>query len=112
MLKIDKDNKIELTRGDTAYLDINLTQSIKSGSEESYEIGEHDVIRFTARKNYVSEIALQKVLEGKSVIHILPEDTRALDFGDYVYDIEITLENGDVFTIVSSKLKLGNEVTY
>ena len=40
-----------------------------------------------------------------------PEDTKELEFGSYVYDIQLTKANGDVDTfITASKLKLTAEV--
>ena len=31
-----------------------------------------------------------------------PSDTKSLDFGDYVYDIEITFEDGSVDTFINN----------
>ena len=44
---------------------------------------------------------------------IEPEDTSGLDFGNYVYDVELTLADGTVNTIIPpSTFKVMGEVTY
>ena len=64
-----------------------------------------------------SDISLQKIIavfpNGEAVIPIYPEDTEPLEFGSYVYDIQVTRANGTVTTlIVPSAFKLTEEVTY
>lgn len=39
-------------------------------------------------------------LNGKTVWHIRPEDTRDLEYGTYKYDVQIEMENGDVKTFI------------
>jgi hypothetical protein len=42
---------------------------------------------------------------------IYPEDTKELEFGSYVYDIQLTKANGDIDTfITASKFKITAEV--
>lgn len=40
------------------------------------------------------------------VLYIAPSDTRDLRIGSYVYDIEITFENGDVDTFISGVFQI------
>lgn len=49
---------------------------------------------------------------GRVDIFLRPSDTAALDAKDYVYDIELESEEGDVTRIVSGKLTVRAEITY
>jgi uncharacterized membrane protein YkoI len=45
------------------------------------------------------------------ILTIEPEDTQDLDFGTYVYDIQITLADGTVDTFIAdAKFNIGVEV--
>lgn len=106
MVKVQGTN-IYMTRGDTAT--INL--SIKDNRKEEYELVEGDVVVFSVKreiedKNYV----LQKAFIDKQIV-IEHEDTKNLDFGKYVYDIQVTFSDGKVSTIITpSELHLESEV--
>lgn len=107
MFKIDG-KKITLTRGDTFRADIVITNA--DGTQ--FNPGEEDTITFTMRQSYSSAIVIQKTITDL-VLEILPEDTAELNYGSYVYDIELTYANGDVDTFISKgTLVLTEEVTY
>ena len=111
MLRIDsRTNKVSLTRGDTAYLGINITDDI-AGAE--YTMAEGDEITLSVKKTVEdAEALIQKVSKGTNTFHLLPEDTKSLAFGTYKYDIQLTKENGDVLTvIVPSPFEMMPEVT-
>ena len=75
MLKV-KGNNIKLTRGDTAYLTVPITDTV---SGETYEIDNSDVLTFSVRKNVnAKEYLFQKVVQGSNVFKILPTDTSDL----------------------------------
>ncbi len=101
-------NTIKLTRGDS----VSFSVSMRNGEEE-YELQEGDFLTFTVRKNvYASEKLIEKVLT-TSIIDIVPADTKLLPFGDYVYDVELTFQNGDVNTIIPPSLfRIMEEVSY
>lgn len=108
MLYIEGTN-IKLTRGDTAKFSI----SVYATSGKEYSIKENDTLRFTIKKS-VNDLSplIQKIIHGGDDIHILPEDTKGLKIGGYVYDAELTTADGDVFTIIPpSKFVLMPEVT-
>lgn len=108
MLKINRDNSIELTRGDTARISLAVTKD--DGTSYDYSA---DTVLFTIKASTVSrEVLLQKsVADG--VIYIAPADTETMKFGDYVYDVELTTQAGDVCTIITpSKFSLTPEVTW
>lgn len=100
MFKI-QDDFIYLTRGDTAYITLELED------EEKFYVG--DIVTLSVKRKLKSETeySLQKSMEvteegNSSVIKIEPEDTKNLDYGLYFYDIQLTrASNGDIFTIVT-----------
>lgn len=111
MLYIEKDGSIKLTRGDTARITVNIYNDIE---KEDYEMIFSDTLRLTVKKSYKDrEYALQKVSIGSNRFYIRPEDTNTLPFGKYVYDVELTTDNGDVYTVIEpSPFELLKEVTY
>lgn len=110
MLKVNG-NAIELTRGDTARFTITVKNEL-TGND--YEIQPNDVIVMTIKKKEMDADALVvKEITGTNLIHLRPEDTSELSFGKYVYDIQLTTEGGDVYTIIPpSTFELAKEVTY
>ena len=100
--------KISMTRGDSETVTVTCSVPFAAG----------DTVTLTMREDVESEIAMQKVVTdfgaaGEAVIVIEPEDTEALDFGDYVYDLELRRADGTVTTLVKpSVFTLTEEVTY
>lgn len=113
MLYIESDNKIRLTRGDTAYLEINITTTDDSGAVNDYEISQEDTLTLSVKKKVKdSTYILHKQINGSTVFHIKPEDTRGVSFGTYVYDVQLTTSDGDVYTIIEpSSFEIMTEVT-
>ena len=98
---------LAMTRGDTESVTVRCSEPFVSG----------DTVYFTVREDAESPIALQIAVtsfpSGDAVIPIYPDDTEPMDFGDYVYDIQVTRANGTVTTlIVPSRFRLNEEVTY
>ena len=88
MLKV-KGNNIKLTRGDTAYLTVPITDTVSA-----------------------EEYLFQKVIQGSNVFKILPTDTSDLRYGTYIYDVQLDMANGDRFTIIEpSNFEITSEVT-
>ena len=108
MLEVTKNGEIKLTRGDTAY----LTVSVKTKDGEPYTVKSDDVLSLTVKRDYADEEALiEKVITGATTFHIKPEDTKSLEFGMYVYDVQITTVDGDNYTVIADKkFKITNEV--
>ena len=102
-------NTIYLTRGDT----FKAHLSIKNPDGTEYTPIEGDTIRFALKENIEDEDCLiyRDIPIDTMILVIYPEDTKELEFGSYVYDIQLTKANGDVDTfITASKLKLTAEV--
>lgn len=103
----EETGKIQLTRGDTAYIEV-YAQDDKGNL---FEFSECTDIRMSVREDYESEILFQ-VQAKDGVIKILPEHTSGMEFGLYRYDVQVVLDNGDVATYGPCKFKLAQEVTY
>lgn len=109
MLKIEE-GKIYLTKGDTAYLQIAIT--LDDGT--TYSTHEGDTLTLSVKKDLKdAAYALQKVVAANEVITILPTDTEELEYGKYVYDVQLNTSLDEVFTIIApSGFYLKEEVTH
>ena len=105
-----------MTRGDTLRLTISLMKD-----DEPYTPVEGDKIRFAVKspKMYCDkgefvddEPRILKDIPIDTMTLVLdPSDTKGLDFGTYVYDMEITFTDGSVDTFITeSKFRLKPEV--
>lgn len=106
-----KNNAIVITRGDTLRTNIIITDS----EGNPYTPGDDDIITFGVRKNAKSETQLiEKIIPNDTLeLYLSPSDTKALDFGNYYYDIQLQMggEDGDIYTIINmAKLVLKEEV--
>lgn len=108
MFTIDE-NVIKLTRGDTAYINIKVINSYG----DNVEFVDGDVLTLTIRRSTRSpNIVLQKKFVASKLI-IEPSDTQNLQFGQYVYDVELRRADGYVDTIIPPhSFTLMEEVTY
>lgn len=90
---------IKMTRGDTLRASLIIT----SCNGEPYTPIEGDSIRFAMKKTYdrTEPIILKNIPIDSMQLVLNPEDTKMLDYGKYVYDIEITHPTGDVDTFIS-----------
>lgn len=109
MLYID-DKTIKLTRGDTARLTVPIVNLANNGE---YTMESGDILYFTVKKTAKdSDFLFQKSVTGSNSIHIRPEDTAALSFGKYKYDVQLTTATGDVYTVIEpSTFEVMEEIT-
>lgn len=99
---------IQATKGDTIimpFVVINNDNSI-------YQVQTGDVINFGLKENYAdTECLIEKTINNDELKLILEhDDTKELEVGSYVYDIQITKANGEVHTFISGNLQILNEV--
>ena len=112
-MKIQGTN-ISMTRGDSEAIKVTVKDTL--GNIIPLITG--DTIYFTVRENILSTTKIiEKIItdfdDGKALININPQDTNDLRFASYVYDIQLTKENGTVKTIIPpSQLRITGEVTY
>lgn len=102
-----KNNRISLTRGDSFIAHISMTRN-----GEAYIPTAEDSIRFAMKRNYseAEPLLIKNIPSNTQILQLDPEDTRSLPFGKYVYDIEITFENGVVDTFILGTITLTEEV--
>lgn len=107
--RVRSNNAIYLTRGDT--FKAVLTITYPDGS--IYTPIEGDSIRFAMKRDVEDTecLILKDIPIDTMMLQLDPADTKELEFGSYIYDIQLTKANGDVDTfITASKLKLTVEV--
>lgn len=98
MLHIKADNTIELTRGDTAYIEVPL---VYSDTGDAYEMKAGDTLTLSVKRTVKDiECCFSKVAEGTNMFKILPEDTTDCEFAKYKYDVQLNTADGDVFTVI------------
>lgn len=90
-----------ITRGDSAYPTIDS----KDGSGQIINPSDLGTVRVQVRTREatVGELLFTgEVMElnGKTVWHIHPEDTRDLEYGTYKYDVQVETVDGDVITFI------------
>lgn len=103
----NSDGSFSLVRGDTGY----LQYTVKDINGEIVDNEYIQSVLFTCRKKIKTPILFQ--VEGTSnIIKILPECTKDLKFGTYVFDVQTIFKNGDVHSSGVCTLQLEEEVTY
>ena len=100
-------NKITMTRGDTFVSTVSISDN---GTPWTPEQG--DVIHFAMKHqtmilggkkyNDVEPIIVKTIPTDTMTLRIDPADTKSLDFGEYVYDIEVTFSDGNVDTVINN----------
>ena len=112
-MKIQGTN-ISMTRGDSEMIKVTVKDTL--GNIIPLVTG--DTIYLTVRERMLSPTKIiEKIVtefdDGQALIIINPEDTNNLRFTSYVYDIQLTKENGSVKTIITpSNFTITGEVTY
>lgn len=111
MLYVLSDGTVQLTRGDTARLSVNITNET---SQKEYVMDETDTLIFTVKRTVKdADAMLQKKVVGSPCFHIEPSDTSSIPFGKYKYDVQLNKENGDVYTVIEpTTFEILPEVTY
>lgn len=107
MLKVKNNGVISMSRGDTISLDVNITDS--EGND--YELKEGEELYFSAKakptdKNYAIP---PKKLDGKT-LHLSSADTYDIEFGTYLYDIQLRKADGRSNTIIKPTQLIIEEV--
>lgn len=110
-----KKNTITHTRGDTLRAKVDLW--LDAEQTEPYIPEAEDVIRFALKhpalkqkeddpgyEEYVDQTPIFTVVipSDTQILHIKPNQTKNLGFGEYEYDIEITHADGTVDTFITA----------
>ena len=109
MLQITS-NEVFLTRGDSADLEVVIYDL----EGNVYELQSGDTLVFTMKYNCTTDnILIQKDITTNSTIHILPADTNELNYGTYQFDVQLTLANGKIYTVIPPhNFNITKEVTF
>ena len=94
MMLTIKGNEIHLTQGDSAYLNVEITND----DGTPYAIKEGDSLTITVKATNGTKIFSKTVQAYESII-IEPKDTADVGVGRYKYDIQLDTEN-QVYTII------------
>lgn len=96
---------ITMTRGDTLRARVSIERD-----GEAYVPAEGDAVRFAMKRAAMNAKRsaykdaeprlLKQIPVGTMLLELAPEDTKALGFGTYAYDIEITFADGTVDTFL------------
>lgn len=108
MIKIDDENNVYLTRGDTATLRVNITDA----SGEPYSMLPADRLIFTVRRlPEKGSPVIDKTVAG-NVITISTDDTKELTFGKYKFDIYLyNSSSNKLDTFIAERIfEIGEEV--
>lgn len=110
---------VEIFRGDNQTLEVTVNDSANNAFDLT-----GSVARFTVREGInttqlifktsdeVTEIEITDPVDGVLEIYLLPEDTREMKPGLYVYDVEVELPSGDIHTVISGAFRIKGDVTY
>lgn len=109
MLVITNDT-VHLTRGDNADIEV----IIKDLNGNTYTLQEGDKLLFTLKRNCVTDtIVIQKDITSDSVITLEHDDTKDLNYGKYVFDVQLTMDDGQVYTVIEPhNFIIEKEVTF
>jgi hypothetical protein len=120
MLKIDGNNNITLTRGDTLTLTVeplHKVDPVAPATEptwEPYTPEEGDVIRFALGKGFKTEpgyeLILSKNIPNDTLTFTCSSTETSIPYRAYNYDVEITHADGCVDTFISGRLVITGEV--
>lgn len=100
---------ITLTRGDTFEALVSAIQN----DGTPYTPAEGDTIRFAMKENYADgrPILVKDIPISTMMLVLEPGDTAGLNFGKYVYDIQLTKADGKVDTFIAkAMIKITEEV--
>ena len=108
MFRINPDNSIKITRGDTGRIAVAITNADGTAHDAA-----GDTVRLTVKTSVNSPDALIQKTAVNGTLLISPADTAGLEYGSYVYDVEVTTAGGDVCTIITpTRFTIEPQVTW
>lgn len=101
-------HKIILTKGDNAEIEVQIKDA--NGVERG--VYADDVLTLTVRKSVNAPEASITKTAVDGVFSFIPEDTKHLTAGSYVYDIQLDAFTGKIYTIIpKSSFVLKEDIT-
>ena len=116
MLDVSGNKDLWITRGDDAYLDLELRQ--QTFPYDIYEFEDADSAVLSVRKSRDEDVdndnpILLQIPLKNGRFHICSEDTKDMDFGNYSYDVQVTFSDGRINTVIGPNIfRILPEVTY
>ena len=116
MLDVRGNKDLWITRGDDAYLDLELRQ--QTFPYDIYEFDSSDSAVLSVRKSRDEDVdndnpILLQIPFENGRFHIRSEDTKDMDFGNYSYDVQVTFSDGRINTVIGPNIfRILPEVTY
>lgn len=98
MLRIDENNNIYLTKGDTAVIDITLTYD-----DEPWIMQAGDSISFALKRNVNFNYTVFSREYDEPAISLYTADTNALSFGEYDYSLTYNHSDRTIDTFLTGK---------
>lgn len=104
---------ITMNRCDSVY----ITVTVRKNDGTEMELGEGDTLYFAAKRKATDKdyaIAPKPLLNenGHGVLELCPEDTEQLEFGTYIYDVQLVTAGGTVSTVIKpSQLVIEESIT-
>ncbi len=101
--------RMMITRGDSGRAKFVLKMN-----GEVYEMNAGDQINFGVKRAYTdTECLIEKTYtENPFILAVEPEDTKPLDFGNYVWDMQLVTVDGFTKTLIAKKdFTITEEVT-
>lgn len=91
-----KGTAIHLTRGDTLFADVTVLNT----DGTPYDFKDGDTVRFAMKETYEDQrplISKELTIRGVGVarLRLDSSDTKDLNFGKYIYDVQITTHDDD-----------------
>ena len=112
---IIRGNDISMIRGDSESVQVSCFDA--EGNKIPFMLG--DRVYMTVKESFrtpdkiLQKLVVQFTEFGDAIIEIEPQDTKDLDFENYVYDIQFVKADGKVKTIVPPSIfSILGEVTY
>ena len=101
---------ISMTRGDDVAIHINIWEVAADGTKTAYELEEGDTLTLTIKHNSDADDSpvIQKVFTTQNLI-IDHDDTKALEYGLYLYDVVLTSATNKIYTLLMATLELTKE---
>lgn len=97
MLKVKNNGTVSMSRGDTVYLNVEILDA----EGEPYTLKEGDKLYFAAKKKATDrDYAIPPKLLNGTLLELTSSDTYDLDFGSYLYDIQLRTADGRSNTII------------
>lgn len=106
LFSVDENMNISMARGYT----VDIPVQVRRSSGADYIMRPGDTLMFTVKASVGSQIKLIQKVVTDPIIPLLPEDTTALNYGDYLYDLVLTGVEGWTETIIGPRtLHLGGD---